>query len=224
MRFSIATFFVAALATIASAQSPNGANPFNIPPSGLSFTAGSPSAITWTPTSQGTITIILRQGSSTALGDGTPIAKNIANSGSFSWTPPSDIVRGSDYALQIVDDTNPNNINFTPQFVIESTNTVSSVTSSATKSATTTAASSSSASSATTSAASSSSSDTSSSSSSSDSSSSSTKESSTLATKTSAAATSPTAAATSAPSSGAAAPAMKVSGGMIVLALGMLAL
>ncbi|KAH0543328.1 hypothetical protein GP486_008586 [Trichoglossum hirsutum] len=220
MRFSIATFFVAAVAAVASAQSaqPNGPNPFVIPTSGLSFAAGSPATINWTPTSQGTVTIILRQGTSVALGDGTPIAKNIANSGSFSWTPPSDIVRGTDYAFEIVDDTNPNNVNYTPQFLIDSSNTVSSVSATA-KSASSTAAASSSA-------ASSSASSSDSSSASSSQTASSSEASTTLATSASASATTAsTASKTAAPSSNAAAPAMKVSaGGIVALVLGALAL
>ncbi|KAH0545067.1 hypothetical protein FGG08_000838 [Glutinoglossum americanum] len=215
MRFSITAFFAAAVAAVATAQSaqPNGPNPFIIPTSGLSFTAGSSSTISWTPTTSGTVTIILRQGSSSQLSDGTPIAKNIQNSGSISWTPPDDIVRGSDYALEIVDDTNPNNINYTPQFVIESSNTVSSTSATSTKASSSAASTSQSSASSTTD--SSSSSETSSS----------TAESTTLATRTaSATAAATTAAGTSAPSAAAAAPVMKVSGGLVVLALGMMAL
>ncbi|KAI9782116.1 MAG: hypothetical protein M1839_005463 [Geoglossum umbratile] len=200
------------MATLAVAQSPNGPNPFSIPGSGLAFVAGTPSTISWTPTTSGTITILLRKGPSGQLDAGTAIAKNIPNSGSISWTPPSDLVKGSDYAFEIIDDTNSGNSNFTPQFSIDSTNTVSksatSAVSTSTSVATTSATTTSSA--ATTSATSGTSSATSSS------------YTSTLATKTTTSTSSSTPSST--PQAGAAAPVMKVSGGLVLLALGMLAL
>lgn len=52
----------------------------------------------------------------------TPSPANIDNSGSFTWQVPDDIVRGSNYALEIVDDSNEDNTNYTPPFVVESDN------------------------------------------------------------------------------------------------------
>ncbi|KAI9677907.1 MAG: hypothetical protein M1829_002404 [Trizodia sp. TS-e1964] len=93
MRFSTPLGLVAAFAVTVLAQS----NPFAIPPSGLSFKAGSTGTISWTPTTSGTVTLILRSGASTSLNTGTTIASKIPNSGSLSFSIPSDIVRGSDY-------------------------------------------------------------------------------------------------------------------------------
>lgn len=41
---------------------------------------------------------------------------------------PSDITRGSDYAVEIVSDSNENDVNYTNQFVIDSPNTVATST------------------------------------------------------------------------------------------------
>ena len=81
MRVSLSTIVVAALATLASAQSaqPNGPNPFSIPSSGLSFVAGTPAQISWTPTTSGTVTILLRKGPSGSLDAGTVIASEFTS-------------------------------------------------------------------------------------------------------------------------------------------------
>ncbi|KAH0291530.1 hypothetical protein M436DRAFT_39998 [Aureobasidium namibiae CBS 147.97] len=96
------------------------------------ITAGKTFDLTWKPTTSGTVSIILRSGASNNLTPGVYVAQGLTNSGSYSWTVPSDITRGTDYALEIVDDSNPNdtsNTAYTPQFVIDSTNTVASSTS-----------------------------------------------------------------------------------------------
>lgn len=49
------------------------ANPFKIPP-GFSATAGQPLDLQWNPTTQGTVTLVLRSGSSNDLAEGTIIA------------------------------------------------------------------------------------------------------------------------------------------------------
>jgi len=133
---------LSSLAAIVSAQDPSATpavtnyndyqNPFSIPSSGLAFTAGQATTIHWSPTTSGTITLVLRSGSSNDLNDGTVIVSHHANSGSYTWTPPSSITRGSDYTLEIISDSNPSQVNFSPYFVIDSTNTVPSSTSAVT--------------------------------------------------------------------------------------------
>ncbi|KAI5212540.1 hypothetical protein AUEXF2481DRAFT_5623 [Aureobasidium subglaciale EXF-2481] len=93
------------------------------------ITAGQTFNIKWDPTTSGTVSLILRSGASNNLTPGVYVAQGISNSGSYSWSVPSDITRGSDYALEIVDDSNTSNVNYTPQFVVDSTNTVASSTS-----------------------------------------------------------------------------------------------
>ncbi|GAB7342403.1 hypothetical protein MBLNU457_g0617t1 [Dothideomycetes sp. NU457] len=115
--------------TVAAGQATSTANPFNIPSSGLAASAGSPLTLTWKPTTSGTVSLVLRSGSSNNLNAGTTIASNIQNSGSYTWQVPASVVRGSDYAVEIVDDSNPSETNYTPYFVIDSSNTVASASS-----------------------------------------------------------------------------------------------
>ena len=103
-------------------------NPFVIPPEGLGFKAGQAATVKWQPTTKGTVTIVLRSGNGADLEAGLPVAKNVANSGSFSWTPDESITAGTDYALEIIDDANPANTNYTPFFTIDSTNVKPSAT------------------------------------------------------------------------------------------------
>ncbi|KAK0848937.1 hypothetical protein LTR03_005502 [Friedmanniomyces endolithicus] len=105
---------------LALAQS---ANPFKIP-TNFSATAGQPLSLNWNPTTSGTVTLVLRSGASSDLAAGTVIASSIANSGSYSWTPDTMITRGSDYTVEIVSDSDPSQTNYTPYFVLDSTNTV----------------------------------------------------------------------------------------------------
>ena len=49
------------------------ANPFKVPSQGLSATGGEPLKLEWTPTTQGTISLILRSGTSDNLNEGTII-------------------------------------------------------------------------------------------------------------------------------------------------------
>lgn len=115
------------------------------------ITAGKTFDLTWKPTTSGTVSIILRSGASSNLTPGVYVARKclscqicqrnhtltqfpegLTNSGSYTWNVPSDITRGTDYALEIIDDSNPTsstNTAYTPQFFIESTNTVASSTS-----------------------------------------------------------------------------------------------
>lgn len=49
-------------------------NPFKIPSSGLSATAGQSMTLQWTPTTSGTVSLVLRSGNSADLEAGTVIA------------------------------------------------------------------------------------------------------------------------------------------------------
>lgn len=64
-------YIAASLVALAAAQ--ERANPFTLPP-GFMITAGEPTTITWNPTTQGTVSIRLRQGASSNLEEGTVIA------------------------------------------------------------------------------------------------------------------------------------------------------
>ncbi|KAI7235577.1 hypothetical protein KC330_g4203 [Hortaea werneckii] len=104
-------------------------NKFKIPEAGLSATGGQPVDLQWDPTTDGTVTLVLRSGSSNNLNEGTVIASNIDNSGSYTWTPDNSITRGSDYTVEIVSDDDPSVTNYTPYFVLDTDNTVATSTS-----------------------------------------------------------------------------------------------
>ncbi|KAK4893137.1 hypothetical protein LTR27_008477 [Elasticomyces elasticus] len=112
--------FILLLAAPFLAYAQGSANPFNVPNGGYSVTAGSPTDLTWNPTTSGTVTLILRSGPSSNLIAGTVIASSIDNSGSYTWTPETSITRGSDYTVQIVSDDDSSQTNFTPYFVLDS--------------------------------------------------------------------------------------------------------
>ncbi|KAL8799968.1 MAG: hypothetical protein Q9182_005505 [Xanthomendoza sp. 2 TL-2023] len=116
MRFSFFYFAGSFLALVAAQGKPN---PFTLPP-GFMINAGQPTTITWQPTTGGTVSIRLRSGASSNLEEGTVIAYT---------------TRNSDYALQIVSDTNPTDVNYSAPFVVESKNTVKSVSSAPTSAA-----------------------------------------------------------------------------------------
>ncbi|SLM40682.1 Ser-Thr-rich glycosyl-phosphatidyl-inositol-anchored membrane family [Lasallia pustulata] len=126
MRFSI-PLLATSLFTLTSAQfSSNGPNAFKVPEGGYtSISAGTPVTLNWTPTTSGTVTLQLRSGNGEALDPGTTIASSIPNSGSYTFTPPASTIAGSDYTVEIISDTDNSAVNYTPQFAIASTNTVS---------------------------------------------------------------------------------------------------
>lgn len=114
---------------LALAQSGSRPNAFIVPKEGLSAVGGEPVTLEWNPTTEGTVSLVLRSGSASNLEEGTVIAEGIDNSGSFEWTPSNDLTRGSDYTVQIVDDEDPSNTNYTPYFYLDTDTTVAQVTS-----------------------------------------------------------------------------------------------
>lgn len=150
-RFFSLVLVVARIASFTTAQAPTSfaqfQNPFQIPASGFSMKAGQPVTINWIPTTSGTITLVLRSGSDTGLQEGLPIARKscparstteihmlrsrtekVTNSGNYTWTPPTDITRGNDYTLEIINDALPDQTNYSPYFVIDSDNDVATAT------------------------------------------------------------------------------------------------
>ncbi|KAK8218252.1 hypothetical protein IWZ01DRAFT_523927 [Phyllosticta capitalensis] len=63
-------------------------------------------------------------------------AANIPNDGSYTWSVPSNTVRGTDYTVEIINDDDTSETNFYPYFTIESTVVVSAASSSAAASST----------------------------------------------------------------------------------------
>ncbi|KAL8863949.1 MAG: hypothetical protein Q9198_010210, partial [Flavoplaca austrocitrina] len=123
--FCMASAFLSLVAT----QQPTGPNPFTLP-ADFMINAGEPTTITWTPTTGGTVSIRLRDGASSDLNQGIVVASDIENNGRAQITIPADTTRNSDYALQIVSGPGADDSNYSAQFVVESDNTVESVSSS----------------------------------------------------------------------------------------------
>ncbi|KEF63746.1 uncharacterized protein A1O9_01724 [Exophiala aquamarina CBS 119918] len=220
MRFLYAVA-TALLAAVATAQQNNA---ISIPEgsSTLQVTAGQPLVIDWTNPSDGTVTIKLVQDPITP-DSGIILASGIpASVGSATLQiPDAADVNSFQYTIEIIDDTDPSNINFSPNFgIIGATGTAtgsastasvtgSTVSGSSTASTTGSATDSTDTSSATT---------TDESSSSTQSATTTSGSSSTRTTSTSASAASQT---TSAPSSGAGV--MRVQGGLVAMAIGVVA-
>ncbi|KAI1977772.1 hypothetical protein LOZ53_004870 [Ophidiomyces ophidiicola] len=112
---------VFALGAFVAAVAADRENPFNVPPGGYQFQANIPTTLTWRPTTSSTVTIKLQKAGDITPSSGIVLAPHIANTGSFAFVPPANLGPGSDYTIQIVDDKNPANINFTPQFAVSGT-------------------------------------------------------------------------------------------------------
>ena len=108
--FSILTAGLACLAPFASAYTtPTGAAPVDNPiyAPGLSSVVpvGTPYNITWQPTTDATVTLVLLKGPATNAVPQYAIVEKIPNLGSYSWTPATDLVPGTTgYGIQLIDD------------------------------------------------------------------------------------------------------------------------
>ncbi|KAJ5740478.1 Ser-Thr-rich glycosyl-phosphatidyl-inositol-anchored membrane family-domain-containing protein [Penicillium malachiteum] len=108
MRFSTAAVF-SALAAFASAytspeysEDPTG-NPILTPGLQQQVPEGKPFEITWTPTTEGKISLVLLEGPSTNMQVLYAIAEDIDNSGSYTWTPSTSLTpQTTHYGLLLV--------------------------------------------------------------------------------------------------------------------------
>ncbi|KUJ11203.1 uncharacterized protein LY89DRAFT_239475 [Mollisia scopiformis] len=117
--------FLTAFASLAMAQNPFLYNPGDL----TSITAGSSFMIKWAPSTgtTDTVTILLRQGNPAQLTTVETIASSITNTGAYLWPVPASLVNGALYTFEIYDDLNHDLANYSNQFSIVSTNTVTSV-------------------------------------------------------------------------------------------------
>ncbi|KAL4784246.1 Ser-Thr-rich glycosyl-phosphatidyl-inositol-anchored membrane family-domain-containing protein [Aspergillus varians] len=129
-------FFLAlsAIATLVAARE----NSFNIPKDGYAFTAGEATTLSWTPSTQGTVSLRLQWGSAFTSSTGTTIASNIPNSGSYTWSVPSEIADKSDYTVEIISDSDTDSTNYLPRFSIEGADATATTTSTTTTTETST--------------------------------------------------------------------------------------
>jgi len=133
--FTVALSALAAFTSVVSAITDSKENPITFPTAGTVLTAGKKATIRWDPTTQGTITLVLRKGTDTNLATLETITSDAPNSGSFDWTPDPSLPAGKDYAIQIISGTLGN---YSPKFEIESMNTATTSTSTSTSSTSTT--------------------------------------------------------------------------------------
>ncbi|PLB34071.1 GPI anchored serine-threonine rich family protein [Aspergillus candidus] len=104
--------------TALAAAAANNANSFNIPKDGYSFKAGEPTTLSWDPTTEGTITLKLQWGAVLTPDSGKEIAANIPNSGKYTWDVPEDLEKQPDYAIEIISDDDADKVNYLPRFVV----------------------------------------------------------------------------------------------------------
>ncbi|OCL02947.1 hypothetical protein AOQ84DRAFT_400919 [Glonium stellatum] len=121
--FSLFALFTAGLAALTSAYHAPVGNPDGNPTAhpGLNeiVPVGKPYAITWNPTTTGTITILLLRGPSTNVVPlGAPIASGIDNTGTYEWTPPTTLEPDTThYGIQLIVDAT-GQYQYSPQFGI----------------------------------------------------------------------------------------------------------
>ncbi|RPA95832.1 hypothetical protein L873DRAFT_1792057 [Choiromyces venosus 120613-1] len=135
MKYSLFTAVAAAFTSFANAyttpvgDNPEG-NPIVKPGLGEIVPVGAPYTITWTPTTTGTVTLVLLRGPSINVLPLYPIVEKIPNTGTYSWTPATNLEADtSRYGIQLIDDTT-GKYQYTTQFGISNPNMVSSSSSS----------------------------------------------------------------------------------------------
>jgi hypothetical protein len=121
--FSLFTAGLACLVPLTSAYTqPVGASPKGNPiwTPGLHdvVPVGQPYTITWKPTTEGTVTLVLLKGPETDAQPLYPIVEGIDNSGSYVWTPSEHLEPGeTGYGIQLICDSN-GQYQYTTQFGI----------------------------------------------------------------------------------------------------------
>jgi hypothetical protein len=91
--------------TAPTTQCTDGCNPIGHPGLQEAVPAGTDFTVTWTPTTPGTVTILLLRGPAENLAVLGPIAENIPNSGSFKWSVSSQLETDvTHYGIQLIND------------------------------------------------------------------------------------------------------------------------
>lgn len=108
--FSLFTAGLACLAPLASAyttpvgDAPKG-NPISMPGLNSVVPVDQAYTVTWEPTTQGTVSLVLLKGPSSNAVPQYAIAEKIPNSGTYSWTPSDALEPGqTGYGIQLIDD------------------------------------------------------------------------------------------------------------------------
>jgi len=125
--FSLFSLFTAGLAfatSVSAYTKPVGASPEGNPISQPGFMSivpvGEPFSVTWEPTTQGTVTLVLLKGPPENAVPQYAIAEKIDNSGVYAWTPKDNLEPTADatgYGIQLIVDSN-GQYQYTTQFGI----------------------------------------------------------------------------------------------------------
>ncbi|KAF5092791.1 hypothetical protein D0Z03_002695 [Geotrichum reessii] len=131
MKFSTAIF------ALSSAVGAFAINSFTTPIGNETLHAGDTFIIRWNNTNGGdTVDLLLKKGNASNLETALTISTGLKNVGAVRWFLPEDLYTGSDYALQITNKDNANDINYSPFFTIigkDPVTTTSTTSSSSTK-------------------------------------------------------------------------------------------
>lgn len=131
MQFSSILSCAAVLATALAA------NAFTAPLNNTVVQAGANFVVRWEDTDGvATINLLLRQGDPDNLSTVLRIAQDIPNQGAVQWSVPDTIPQGDNYALEIQDASNTDNVNYSPFFTIDNNRTITSSSSSVAPSST----------------------------------------------------------------------------------------
>ncbi|KAJ5732037.1 hypothetical protein N7493_003518 [Penicillium malachiteum] len=127
----------AAVVFSALAAADDTANPFDNPEGGYVFTAGSPTTLTWDPTTSGTIELRLQWDTVTTPETGEAIVSDYDNTGSYTWDVPTDLVEDREYTIEILDTSDTDDYNFLPYFTVVGATESASATATSTSSSST---------------------------------------------------------------------------------------
>lgn len=104
-------------------------NSFTAPSGSETLTTGETYIIRWDNTDGGAnVDLFLKKGDSNNLQTALTIATDLRNVGAVRWSIPDNIESSNDYALEIINKDNTNDINYSPRFSIVSDNGFSSIT------------------------------------------------------------------------------------------------
>ncbi|KAL2862800.1 GPI anchored serine-threonine rich family protein [Aspergillus lucknowensis] len=95
------------------------ANKFIIPDGGYEFAVGEPTTIKWDPSTNGTVTLELLWGAVIASEYTDKLGSGIPNNGSYTWTPPENILDLSNYTICLYPDEPPQDFTCMPNFSVE---------------------------------------------------------------------------------------------------------
>ncbi|KAF5096649.1 hypothetical protein D0Z00_002707 [Geotrichum galactomycetum] len=132
MKFSTALF------ALSSAVGAFAINSFTTPIGNETLTAGETFIIRWNNTNGGdTVDLLLKKGNASNLETALTISTGLKNVGAVRWFLPEELYTGSDYALQITNKDDTNDINYSPFFTIIGKDPVTTTSSSSSSTTTT---------------------------------------------------------------------------------------